>query len=182
MARNVKRKDKIADSYDSRVVSVRRTTKVREGGRDFSFSVVVVLGDGKGKVGFGSGKAKEVVIAVQKATDAARKNLHKIPLKKETLQHAITTNCGATKVIMLPGAPGTGIKAGGAMRPVFEVLGIKNVIAKCYGSRNSLNVVRATIKGLVSMDTPAMVAERRGITVDKILGKKKNGSEKEKTA
>jgi small subunit ribosomal protein S5 len=161
-----------ADAYDSRVVEIRRTTKVREGGRDFSFSAVAVVGDGRGRVGFGRGKAKEVILAVQKANDSARRNMHEIKLRNGTLQYPIEVCYGATRVVMKPGSEGTGIIAGGAMRPVFEVLGVKNVIAKCIGSANPTNVVRATIKGLLNMSSPSMVAAKRGKTVKEILGKK----------
>ncbi|MBN1684501.1 MAG: 30S ribosomal protein S5 [Gammaproteobacteria bacterium] len=160
------------DAYDSRIVSIRRTTKVREGGRDFSFSAVAVVGDGKGQVGMGCGKGKEVTLAVQKATDNARKNMQHVALKGDTIQYQIINRLGATKVIILPGAEGTGIHAGGAMRPVFEVLGVKNVIAKSIGARNPLNVVRATIEGLVNISNPTEIAKKRGKTVEEILGKK----------
>lgn len=160
-----------AGELDSRVVEIRRTTKVREGGRDFSFSAIAVVGDGNGMVGFGCGKAKEVVLAVQKAIDRGRRNMHKITLRRGTIQHAIHAKFGASKVIILPGVEGTGIIAGGAMRPVFEVLGVKNVIAKCLGSRNPNNVVRVTIKSLLSLSSPAMIAEKRGKTINEILGK-----------
>lgn len=157
-------------SFDSRVVEVRRTTKVREGGRDFSFSALVVIGDGKGRIGYGRGKAKEVVSAVQKANDSARRNMIIVPLRKGTLQYSVTHRYGATKVVMCPGVAGTGIIAGGAMRPVFEVLGVKNVIAKCIGSSNPTNVVRATVESLAAMKTPKMVAAKRGKTVKEIFG------------
>ncbi len=160
-------------NFDSRVVEIRRTTKVREGGRDFSFSAIVVVGDGKGRVGYGRGKAKEVVLAVQKATDSARRSMYVIPLRNNTLQHEIIHRCGATKVIMIPGAEGTGIIAGGAMRPVFEVLGARNIIAKCIGSTNPTNVVRATIQGLLKMSSPSMIAQKRGKKIEEILGKPK---------
>ncbi|MEK6730971.1 MAG: 30S ribosomal protein S5 [Pseudomonadota bacterium] len=172
--------EQATDGYDSRVVEVRRTTKVREGGRDFSFSVLAVVGDGKGRVGFGHGKGKEVVLAVQKATDSARRNMHLINLRGNTLQHEMVARYGATKVIIKPGAQGTGIIAGGAMRPVFEVLGVKNVIAKCIGSANPTNVVRATIKSLVGMSSPTSVADKRGKTIKEILGNRKHDSEKNK--
>lgn len=162
--------DQVADALDSRVVEIRRTTKVREGGRDFSFSAVVVVGDGNGRVGFGRGKAKEVISAVQKASDKARKNMFQVPLKKGTLQYEMIARYGATKIIMLPGAEGTGIIAGGAMRPVFEVLGVKNIIAKCIGSSNPNNVIYAMKKSLVKMVTPSMVAAKRGKTVKEIVG------------
>lgn len=168
------------DTLDSRVVEIRRTTKVREGGRDFSFSAIVVVGDGNGRVGFGRGKAKEVVTAVQKASDKARKNMFSVPLRKDTLQYEMTARYGATKVVMLPGADGTGIIAGGAMRPVFEVLGVKNVIAKCIGSSNPNNVIQAMRKSLEGMMTPKMVAAKRGKQVREIL-RCDNGKQEEAT-
>ncbi len=166
------RKDKgsAADGYDSRVVEIRRTTKVREGGRDFSFSAIAVVGDGNGRIGYGRGKGKEVVLAVQKANDAARRNMVKIALRGDTIQYPIVSRRGATRITMQPGAEGTGIIAGGAMRPVFEVLGVKNVVAKCIGSSNPTNVVRTTIESLVKMSTPRMIAEKRGKTVKEVIG------------
>lgn len=174
-AQQAERQSQAQDSFDSRVVEIRRTTKVREGGRDFSFSALVVVGDGRGRVGFGRGKAKEVVLAVQKATDNARRNMYRIKLNKAgTLHYEIKVSQGATRVIMKPGAEGTGIIAGGAMRPVFEVLGVKNVVAKCIGSTNPTNVIRATIKALLEMQTPKMVAIKRGKSVKEIFGKAKS--------
>ncbi|HCU05593.1 MAG: 30S ribosomal protein S5 [Gammaproteobacteria bacterium GWE2_42_36] len=170
MAKKTESQEQNADTLDNRVVEIRRTTKVREGGRDFSFSAIVVVGDGNGRVGFGRGKAKEVVVAVQKASDKARKNMVKIPLRGNTLQYNMTGKYGATRVVMLPGAPGTGIIAGGAMRPVFEVLGVKNVIAKCIGSSNPNNMIRAMMKCLENMLTPDLVAAKRNKTVEEILG------------
>jgi small subunit ribosomal protein S5 len=171
-AEQVEKQAQVQDAFDSRVVEIRRTTKVREGGRDFSFSALVVVGDGRGRVGFGRGKAKEVVLAVQKATDNARRNMYRIKLNKAgTLHYGIKVRHGSTRVIMKPGAEGTGIIAGGAMRPVFEVLGVKNVIAKCIGSTNPTNVIRATIKALLDMQTPKMVAVKRGKSVKEIFGK-----------
>lgn len=165
-----KEKGSATDGYDSRVVEIRRTTKVREGGRDFSFSAIAVVGDGNGRIGYGRGKGKEVVLAVQKANDAARRNMVKIALRGDTIQYPIVSRHGATRIIIQPGVEGTGIIAGGAMRPVFEVLGVKNVVAKCIGSSNPTNVVRATIESLVKMSTPGMVAEKRGKSVKEVLG------------
>jgi small subunit ribosomal protein S5 len=170
-----------AEAFDSRVVSLERHTKVREGGRDFSFAALAVVGDGHGRVGFGRGKAKEVVLAVQKATDNARKNMHEIGLKGDTLQYGIEVSYGASRVIMKPGADGTGIIAGGAMRPVFEVLGVKNVIAKCIGSTNPTNVVQATIKALLSISSPEMIAAKRGKTVKEILTARRDSQEVNQT-
>jgi len=169
--RKVDEKQASADAYDSRVVAIFRTTKVREGGRDFSFSAVVVVGDGHGRIGYARGKAKEVVEAVRKANESARRNMHTIELRGETIWYPIKTKRGATRLVMLPGAEGTGIIAGGAMRPVFEVLGVKNVIAKCLGSTNPMNVIRSTIEALLEIQTPGFVAAKRGKTVKEILGK-----------
>jgi small subunit ribosomal protein S5 len=163
----------VADAFDSRVVSISRTTKVREGGRDFKFSAVAVVGDGAGRIGYGRGKAKEVVIAVQKATDDARRNMITVRLKGGTIQYPLIKRTGSTRVVILPGANGTGIIAGGAMRPVFEVLGVKNVIAKCIGSTNPVNVVRTTIECLEQMVSPREVAAKRGKHIAEVLGKNK---------
>ncbi|PIQ43810.1 MAG: 30S ribosomal protein S5 [Gammaproteobacteria bacterium CG11_big_fil_rev_8_21_14_0_20_46_22] len=155
---------------DSRVVDIRRTTKVVKGGRDFSFSATAVVGDGSGTVGYGRGKAKEVTIAIQKATDSARRNMKKIGLTQDgTIHHRIVVSHGATEVMMKPAAGGTGIIAGGAMRDVFEVLGMHNVSAKITGSANPTNVVIATIKGLAEMKTPESIAAKRGKSVKQIV-------------
>ena len=167
-----KTEQNVTESYDSRVVSIRRTAKVVAGGRKFKFSAMSVIGDGNGRIGFGCGKAGEVVIAVQKANDQAKRNMIKIELRGETLQHPIQSHYGATTVIMKPAAHGTGIIAGGALRLVFEVLGVKNVIAKCIGSTNPINVVKAAIRSLREMSSPETIAEKRGKTVKEILGRK----------
>lgn len=153
------------DGITDKLVGVRRTSKTVKGGRDFSFSALVVVGDGQGKIGFGQGKAKEVPIAIQKATDSARRNMVQVQLSGATLHHEIRSRHGASKVLMLPASEGTGIIAGGAMRAVFEVMGVKNVLAKNVGSTNPVNVVRATVKGLTNMMTPELAARRRGKSV-----------------
>ncbi|PIZ03531.1 MAG: 30S ribosomal protein S5 [Gammaproteobacteria bacterium CG_4_10_14_0_8_um_filter_38_16] len=158
------------DGLIDKLVDVRRTAKVVKGGRVFGFSALVVIGDGQGKVGFGQGKAKEVPIAIQKATDAARRNMIQIQLKNGTLYHEIIARHGASKLLLLPASEGTGVIAGGAARAVFEVMGVRNVLAKNVGSTNPVNVVRATIKGLINMLTPEMVAKKRGKTVKELLG------------
>ncbi|MBU1558409.1 MAG: 30S ribosomal protein S5, partial [Gammaproteobacteria bacterium] len=145
---------------------------------DFSFSALAVVGDGKGRIGYGCGKGKEVVSAVQKAVDKARRDMKEIALRNDTLQYPITEYFGSTKVIMLPAVTGTGIIAGGAMRPIFEVLGVRNVIAKCIGSSNPINVVRATLRGLSEMKSPAQIAMKRGKTVKEILGIDQHDSKK----
>lgn len=158
----------VSDGYIEKLVSVNRNATTVKGGRRMSFSALVVAGDGEGKVGFGRGKAREVPVAIQKATEAARRNMLHIQLKGKTLQHEVTARHGASKVLMLPASEGTGVIAGNAMRAVFEVMGIQNVLAKCLGSSNPINVVRATIKGLKQMATPESVAAKRGKTVKEI--------------
>jgi small subunit ribosomal protein S5 len=158
------------DGLQEKLVSVRRVAKVVKGGRIFGFSALTVVGDGKGRVGYGTGKAREVPAAIQKAMEAARKNMVQVNLKGGTLQHALTGIHGAAKVYMQPASDGTGIIAGGAMRAVFEVVGVHDVLAKCIGSSNPINVVQATIKGLDNMADPESVAAKRGKTVEEILG------------
>ena len=152
-----------------KVVNVNRVAKVVKGGRTFRFSVLVVVGDSNGHVGVGTGKSSEVPEAIKKATDDAKKNLVEVSLVNGTLPHEYTTNFGSSKVILKPAVEGTGIIAGGAVRPVLELAGVKNVTAKTLGSRNSRNVVYATIKALKAMRTPEEVAKLRGKTVEEIL-------------
>ena len=158
------------NTLQEKLVSVRRTAKVVKGGRIFSFVAVVVIGDGKGRIGFGMGKSREVPTAIQKAMDKGRRNMVRVPLKNNTIQHPLRSRYGATKVVMLPASEGTGIIAGGAVRAVCEVIGIRDVLAKCIGSRNPINVVRAVLKALTEMTTPEDVMAKRGI---KNLEKKK---------
>jgi len=153
-----------------KLVAVNRVAKVVKGGRQFGFTALTVVGDGEGKIGFGYGKAKEVPIAIQKAMEKARRNMTRIPLKDGTLYYPKVGIHGAAKVHMQPASDGTGIIAGGAMRAVFEVLGVKNVLAKCIGSRNPINVVRATIAGLKDMQSPNDIASKRGKRVEDIIG------------
>lgn len=157
------------DDIIEKLVTVNRVAKVVKGGRIFSFSALVVVGDGEGKVGFGTGKSKEVPLAIQKAMEAARGNMKSVSLKEGTLQYAVTGRHGAAKVYMQPASEGTGIIAGGAMRAIFEAVGVNNVLAKCIGSNNPINVVRATMNGLVDMNSPENVAAKRGKTVQDIL-------------
>ena len=152
-----------------KVVNVNRVTKVVKGGRTFRFSVLVVVGDEKGKVGVGTGKSSEVPEAIKKATEEAKKNLVEISLVNGTIPHELTVNFGSSKIILKPAVEGTGVTAGGAVRPVLELAGVKNVTAKTLGSRNSRNVVYATMKALKSMRTPEEVARLRGKTVAEIL-------------
>jgi len=158
------------DDLQEKLVAVNRVAKVVKGGRQFGFSALTVVGDGKGRVGFGSGKAREVPVAIQKALEKARKNMITVNLNGDTLQYALEGKHGAAKVFMKPASEGTGIIAGGAMRAVFEVVGIHNVLAKCIGTNNPTNVVRATIQGLEDMNSPEEVAAKRGKKVDEITG------------
>lgn len=160
--------DTVTDGIQEKLVNVLRTAKVVKGGRVFGFSALIVVGDGKGKVGFGRGKAREVPVAIKKATENARQNMTQIDLAGTTLQHPIKAQHGASKIIMLPASDGTGIIAGNAMRAIFEVMGIENILAKTIGSTNPVNVIRATIKGLQSMTSPKMIAAKRGKTVKEI--------------
>jgi small subunit ribosomal protein S5 len=158
------------DDLIEKLVAVNRVAKVVKGGRQFGFTALTVVGDGNGTIGFGYGKAKEVPLAIQKAMDKARKNMKAIPLKGGTLQHPVTGIHGAANVYMQPASEGTGIIAGGAMRAVFEAVGVKNVLAKINGTRNPINVVRATINGLTSMSSPEYIAAKRGKKIEEILG------------
>jgi small subunit ribosomal protein S5 len=157
------------DGLIEKLVSINRVAKVVKGGRQFGFAALTVVGDGNGRVGFGRGKAREVPVAVQKAMEDARKNMKTVSLKEGTLQYALTGTHGAAKVVMLPASEGTGIIAGGPMRAVFEAVGVHNVLAKCIGSNNPINVVRATFTGLTEMATPESVAAKRGKSVQEIL-------------
>jgi small subunit ribosomal protein S5 len=159
-----------AENLQEKLISIKRVAKVVKGGRLFGFTALTVVGDGDGAVGIGRGKAREVPVAVQKAMDNARRNMVKIKLKGPTLHHAVIGRHGAAKVVMRPASQGTGIIAGGAMRAVFEVAGVQDVLAKCIGSRNPVNVVRATINGLEAMHSPADVAAKRSKTVEEITG------------
>ena len=157
------------DGFQEKLVAVNRTAKVVKGGRIFGFSALVVVGNGRGKFGFGRGKSREVPLAIQKAMENARRNMVQIELNGTTIQHMIISRHGASKVLMKPASEGTGIIAGNAMRAVFEVMGVTNILAKCIGSSNPVNVVRATIKGLQSMLSPAAIAEKRGKTIEDIM-------------
>ena len=167
MARN--EQNQAGDDFIEKLVTVNRVAKVVKGGRQFGFTALTVVGDGAGQVGFGYGKAREVPIAIQKAMQAARRNMISINLNNETLQYAKKGRHGATMVYMQPASEGTGVIAGGAMRAVFEAAGVRNVLAKSYGSRNPINVVRATIKGLSQIHSPQAIAAKRGKKVKDIL-------------
>ena len=158
------------EGFLEKLITVNRVAKVVKGGRIFGFSALTVVGDGAGRVGFGRGKAREVPVAIQKAMENARKNMKPIALNGTTLQYPVMGEHGAAKVYMQPASDGTGIIAGGPMRAVFEVLGVHNVLAKCIGTTNPVNVVRATINGLYGMSSPEEMAAKRGKTVEEIRG------------
>ena len=170
-ANEINNNDERDSEFIDRLVFINRVSTVVKGGRRFSFAALVTVGDQKGYVGFGHGKAREVPEAIKKATDAAKASLIKVPLKEgRTLHHDIEGRHGAGKVILRTAPPGTGIIAGGAMRAIFEVMGVTDVLAKCIGSANPYNVVRATLNGLASVNSPSEVAAKRGKTVEEIRG------------
>ena len=159
-----------SDGLIEKLVGVNRVAKTVKGGRIFSFSALTVVGDGEGNVGFGTGKAREVPAAIQKAMEEARRNMRKVNITAGgSLQYAVNARHGAAKVYMQPASEGTGVIAGGAMRAVLEAAGIHNVLAKCIGSNNPINVVRATLNGLSSLSSPEEVAAKRGKSVKEIL-------------
>jgi small subunit ribosomal protein S5 len=159
-----------SDGMLEKLIAVNRVAKVVKGGRQFSFTALTVVGDGDGRVGLGYGKAREVPVAISKAMERARKAMLKVKLNNGTLHYAVKANHGAARVYMQPASEGTGVIAGGAMRAVFEVVGVKNVLAKAVGSRNPINLVRATIKGLQQISSPQQIAAKRGKKVEEILG------------
>ncbi len=161
------------DSLREKMVAVNRVTKVVKGGRVLGFAALTVVGDGDGAIGMGKGKAREVPVAVQKAMEQARRKMVKIQLRNGTLYHPVIGRHGAAKVYMKPASEGTGIIAGGPMRAVFEVMGVTNILAKSIGSTNPYNVVRATIKGLLSVHAPSEIAAKRGKSVEEILERTK---------
>ena len=164
------RNTQAGDDLMEKLVAVNRVAKVVKGGRQFGFTALTVVGDGNGKVGFGYGKAREVPLAIQKAMERARANLTTVAITNGTLQYPLNARHGAAKVYMQPASEGTGVIAGGAMRAVFEAVGVHNVLAKCNGSRNPINLVRATISGLQNMKSPEDIAAKRGKTVEEITG------------
>ena len=157
-----------ADELIEKLVTVNRVAKVVKGGRQFGFTALTVVGDGNGRVGFGYGKAREVPVAIQKAMQQARKNLINVNLRSSTLHYAVIGRHGTSRVYMQPAADGTGVIAGGSMRAVFECAGVRNVLAKSYGSRNPINVVRATFDAFERMVSPDRIAAKRGKTLDEI--------------
>jgi small subunit ribosomal protein S5 len=162
--------DQRTDGLREKMVAINRVTKVVKGGRVMGFAALVVVGDGDGRVGMGKGKAREVPVAVQKAMERGRRALGRVPLKNGTIQHGVEGKHGAARVMLAPAPEGTGIIAGGPMRAVFDVLGVRNVVAKSHGSTNPYNMVRATLKALELLRTPAEIAAKRGKPVEEILG------------
>ncbi len=158
------------EGIQEKLVQVNRVSKVVKGGRIFGFTALTVVGDGNGKVGYGRGKAREVPLAIQKAMEAARRNMIQVDLAGSTIQYPITARHGASKIYMQPASEGTGVIAGKTMRAVLEVAGVHNVLAKCYGSTNPVNVIRATFKGLQDIRSPEGIAEKRGLTVEEMMG------------
>jgi len=157
-----------SDGMLEKLIAVNRVSKTVKGGRQFTFTALTVVGDGAGKVGFGYGKAREVPVAIQKSMEHARRAMINVELNNGTLWYAIKANHGAARVYMQPASEGTGVIAGGAMRAVLEAVGVKNILAKAVGSRNPINLVRATMKGLKSMSSPAQIAAKRGKQVEEI--------------
>lgn len=158
--------DKQNNELKEKLVTVNRVSKTVKGGRVFSFTALTVVGDGKGRVGYGYGKAKEVPSAIQKSIEKARRNLIFIKLKNFTLQYPIQGFHTSSKVFMKPASEGTGIIAGGAMRAILEVAGVHNVLAKTYGSTNPINVIKATLKALINMQSPEMIAAKRNKSLE----------------
>ena len=170
MARMQQQGDDRGDGLREKMVAVNRVTKVVKGGRVLGFAALAVVGDGDGGIGMGKGKAREVPVAIQKAMEEARRKLFKVSLRDGTWQHSVVGVHGAAKVFMQPASEGTGIIAGGPMRAIFEVMGVSDILAKCIGSTNPYNVVRATLNGLAEMNSPSEIALKRGKTVEEILG------------
>ena len=172
MSSNERDRNRNAESEDGfieKLVAVNRVSKTVKGGRQFTFTALTVVGDGSGKIGFGYGKAREVPVAIQKSMDQARKTMINVDLNEGTLWHPVKSGHGAARVYMQPASEGTGVIAGGAMRAVFEAVGVKNVLAKAIGSRNPINLVRATVKGLTVMQSPSRIAAKRGKKVEEIV-------------
>ena len=167
---NNERVERNESELQEKLVQVNRVAKVVKGGRIFAFTALTVVGDGNGRVGFGRGKSREVPLAIQKAMEQAKRNMVNVQLDGNTLQYPVRARHSGAQIYMQPASEGTGIIAGGAMRAVLEVAGVQNVLSKCYGSTNPINVVRATINALTEMNSPAKVAAKRGLSVEEILG------------
>ncbi|HZH42909.1 MAG TPA: 30S ribosomal protein S5 [Lysobacter sp.] len=162
-------REEIDDGMIEKLIAVNRVSKTVKGGRQFTFTALTVVGDGNGKVGFGYGKAREVPVAIQKSMEYARKSMVYVDLNNGTLWHSVKAGHGAARVFMQPASEGTGVIAGGAMRAVLEAVGVKNVLAKAIGSRNPINLVRATLKGLSDMRSPQRIAAKRGKKVEELV-------------
>lgn len=173
--KNAMKEPRIDGQLEEVLINVRRTTKVTKGSKIFGFSALVAVGNRNGRVGIGCGKAREVPEAIRKAMENARRNLVDISLNGNTLHHTLVANHGASKVFMKPASAGTGIIAGGSMRPIFELAGVKDVLSKVYGSSNAINVARATIAGLTRLNSPQSIADKRGKQVEKIIEDRSNG-------
>jgi len=166
---DVRKFDTEESEFVERVVAINRVTKVVKGGKNLSFSALVVVGDQNGRVGFGKGKAKEVPLAIRKGIDQAKRNMITVPLRSGTIHHAVKGVFGAGQVVMKPAGPGTGVIAGGAVRAILEVAGVKDILTKSIGSKNPHNVIRATFQGLESLTQPNEIARRRGKPIEEIL-------------
>ena len=162
-------REEVDDGMIEKLIAVNRVSKTVKGGRQFTFTALTVVGDGNGKIGFGYGKAREVPVAIQKSMEYARKGMLNVDLNNGTLWHPVKAGHGAARVFMQPASEGTGVIAGGAMRAVLEAVGVKNVLAKAVGSRNPINLVRATLKGLSDMQSPTRIAAKRGKKVEELL-------------
>lgn len=172
MAKNPK--NAVAEEQDDgireKMIAVNRVTKVFKGGRILGFAALTVVGDGDGRIGMGKGKSREVPVSVQKAMDQARRAMEKVPLRNGTIFHAVEGHHGASRVMLHPAPEGTGVIAGGPMRAIFDVMGIRNIVAKSHGSSNPYNMVRATLDALSKLRSPSEIAAKRGKTVEKLIG------------
>ena len=172
MAKNPK--NAVAEEQDDgireKMIAVNRVTKVVKGGRILAFAALTVVGDGDGRIGMGKGKSREVPVSVQKAMDQARRAMEKVPLRNGTIFHAVEGHHGASRVMLHPAPEGTGVIAGGPMRAIFDVMGIRNIVAKSHGSSNPYNMVRATLDALSKLRSPSEIAAKRGKTVEELIG------------
>ncbi|WP_418838703.1 30S ribosomal protein S5 [Parasutterella sp.] len=172
MAKNPK--NAVAEEQDDgireKMIAVNRVTKVVKGGRILGFAALTVVGDGDGRIGMGKGKSREVPVSVQKAMDQARRSMEKVPLRNGTIFHAVEGHHGASRVMLHPAPEGTGVIAGGPMRAIFDVMGIRNIVAKSHGSSNPYNMVRATLDALSKLRSPSEIAAKRGKTVEELIG------------